>query len=799
MNEPKEAPTASFERAVSVEFIKQSGGYAVKALKNAKAPAKGWDPRSNNDAKSAQTLVDIEYSDDNIGVQLHGNLVDVDVDGKDAHLYLVPALDAFLPSCSHVWGRDSRKKTHRVYLLKTADRFDPAEYPVLRRIKKIAEANVEIRGGPISRGEYSLMPSSIHPSGELYRWHDVGRARSTPSMATPEALIRGIRLAGAVAVLAPHWVEGMRQDLTMALAGFLHRAQSITTAMGADLFKVDEDYAMQFIEVLLDISGDDPADRYARKKAFQATWAKAERGIPVTGATTIADITGDPSLVKKLYVLLTDNPDVAALDDFASRFAIWKGPALAIDMELAARGAIKPFMSRTNFANSYGDKFIEIDGKRKLLAELLWSMSSTMRVNGVTFDPSTPDRIVETKEGDKVNQWSGFEIPPHHEEVDEEEIEKFTSYVRDVICSGKQEHYEWVMAWMADLFQMPADKCGTSLVLVGIQGAGKSILGHEVLGKIIGMSNYAVANTVDNVTKNFNIAYANKILIQCDEAMNSRQKGQAARLKSIITDPLQLVEPKGVDAFFSPSHARLLFTSNDIEDAIYMNEGSTDRRYTILEVCSIMVAKEKDYWEPLVKWFGGEHTLAKIHRYLVDYQYDRNLIRRPLRTAAKDRMQQSSWDPIDGWLAQMVAREYPLTEENHLKPYDAFVKSKKKLTTIDRTEWPTHVNMTAMAQDYHMFTRRAGKNQTESLNEVHLALALNKRRLRKTDESLRITIEEFDERKNITVKKRVRVYPAPVKEMISAYLMEKYGFEAMMDLAEDEQEVHNEVNEVTEF
>ena len=96
-----ETQVLSMERAVSVAFIRNSGGYAVKALKGQKEPAKGWDPRMNTSAKSSQLLADIEHTDDNLGVHLHKDLVDVDVDGEDAHRYLVPALDAFLPDCQN--------------------------------------------------------------------------------------------------------------------------------------------------------------------------------------------------------------------------------------------------------------------------------------------------------------------------------------------------------------------------------------------------------------------------------------------------------------------------------------------------------------------------------------------------------------------------------------------------------------------------------------------------------------------------------------------------------------------------
>ena len=209
MSQSQQQEVVSIHRAASVRVIEMSGGYAVKARPGQKEPSPGWDPRTNSAERSAQLLSQIRNSSDNIGIHLHGIVVDVDIDGNDP--FLMAALDALLPPTPHIWGRNSRPRTHRLYQLKIPERvFDPTKYPVLRRLKRLEEVRVELRGGPPNRGEYSLLPGSTHPDGEPYEWMDVGKAAATPAVVEPDQLIGAIRKAGTIAVIAQVWQEGLR-------------------------------------------------------------------------------------------------------------------------------------------------------------------------------------------------------------------------------------------------------------------------------------------------------------------------------------------------------------------------------------------------------------------------------------------------------------------------------------------------------------------------------------------------------------------------------------------------------------
>lgn len=144
----------------------------------------------------------------NIGVILGApsrNLQDVDLDCDEA----LRLADDLLPATGRVHGRAGRPRSHRFYLGDEPGRLVPFKDPVTKQML------VELRGD----GGQTLIPPSVHPSGEGLEWVDL-REPASVLLADLKRLVA--RLAAAC-LLVRYYPGGTRHEFTLALAGFLLR------------------------------------------------------------------------------------------------------------------------------------------------------------------------------------------------------------------------------------------------------------------------------------------------------------------------------------------------------------------------------------------------------------------------------------------------------------------------------------------------------------------------------------------------------------------------------------------------
>lgn len=187
---------------------------------------------------------------------------------------------------------------------------------------------------------------------------------------------------------------------------------------------------------------------------------------------------------------------------------------------------------------------------------------------GIDFDPSN------SLPANWYNLWRGFPVTPSNGSC-----ELFLAFVRDVICSGHTDLYDYVIKWLAHMVQRPANLPESALVMRGKQGTGKNTFAG-VIGRLL-QQHYLEITSMESITGRFNGHLKNVLLLHANEAIWGGNKTSAGKLKSLITDSHQTIEQKGRDIIRVRSFIRLLVSFNE---TWAVPADVDDRRFVFLDV-----------------------------------------------------------------------------------------------------------------------------------------------------------------------------------------------------------------------
>ena len=219
-------------------------------------------------------------------------------------------------------------------------------------------------------------------------------------------------------------------------------------------------------------------------------------------------------------------------------------------------------------------------GKSRFVDGSVYWLKSPQRreFRGLVFHPGEELRPERGSNGPPAffNLWRGWGVQPCRRGS----CDLLKKHLQENVCRGDSNLYQWLVDWMAHLFQRPREKPGVAVVMRGKKGVGKSIVG-KTLGALVGPHHYFVASQQEQLVGKFNAQLAASLLIQAEEAFFSHDPKAWGALKDLITRETRTVEPKGVDAFLVNAYDRLVITSN--EDAVIPAEAG-ERRYAVFDV-----------------------------------------------------------------------------------------------------------------------------------------------------------------------------------------------------------------------
>jgi putative DNA primase/helicase len=197
-----------------------------------------------------------------------GGMVDVDLDWPEARIaasYILPPTRTF--------GRPGAPESHRVYRVTNT-------IPKTTRYKIGGDGDDRSVVEVLSTGAQSLVPPSLHDSGEHREWYQERPAAEVEGA----TLMEGVADSTTAALIARNWPgQGARHDYVLAATGYVARHLS-------------RDRAERTMEAAIAASGDEEAN--GRLRDVRDTLEKVAADTPTTGGPTLDELA--PGVVNQL-------------------------------------------------------------------------------------------------------------------------------------------------------------------------------------------------------------------------------------------------------------------------------------------------------------------------------------------------------------------------------------------------------------------------------------------------------------------------------------------------------------------
>ena len=195
----------------------------------------------------------------NVGILL-GNefgVVDIDLDCPEA----AAVARYLLPQDTAIFGRKGSPRSHYLYSCGNAGEG-------LRMKDGAGKVTVELRSQPGGKACQTVMPGSIHPSGEPIVWW----TQQEPLEVSFERLSQLVEdIHGAALLLRGYPAEGSRHDFWLATGGLWSKSG------------VPQERALRIMHAVFSVAESDPSEMEDRRKAISTSYERINSGKPCVG------------------------------------------------------------------------------------------------------------------------------------------------------------------------------------------------------------------------------------------------------------------------------------------------------------------------------------------------------------------------------------------------------------------------------------------------------------------------------------------------------------------------------------
>jgi hypothetical protein len=282
-----------------------------------------------------------------------------------------------------------------------------------------------------------------------------------------------------------------------------------------------------------------------------------------------------------------------------------------------------------------------------------WWLQSPRRrqyIGGVTFDPkNVPPR-------EFWNLWIGFAVEPKPGDWS-----LIQDHIHGVICAGDDALAEYVLDYIARMFQQPDRPGEVAIVLRGKRGSGKGIL-LNWLWRAWGQHGCHISNA-KHLTGNFNAHLRDCVMLFADEAFFAGDRAGEGVLKALITEPSLPIEGKYQNLVEVINMLHIFMSSNSdwvVPAAI------DERRFCVTNVADNRIG-DRAYFTAITQQMenGGLAALIHdmLHRDISNFE-----VRDVPNTAALQTQKTLSLGSIERWWLAVLSRGF-LWKSRHGVPW----------------------------------------------------------------------------------------------------------------------------------
>ena len=292
--------------------------------------------------------------------------------------------------------------------------------------------------------------------------------------------------------------------------------------------------------------------------------------------------------------------------------------------------------SFADFKNRYMNRFVEVGekkgGEKVFESAGVWWLKSAHRrqYHGLTF---APGRDVEGF----YNLWRGFAVP-----AIPGDCSLYLQHLKEVICRSNNQHFNYLIGWMARAVQQPDSPGQVAIVLRGAQGTGKSFFA-KVFGQLFGRHFLQVSDP-KHLVGSFNAHLRDCVVLFGDEAFFAGDKSHESVLKTLITEENMQIERKGFDVEQSPNYTHLIMASNS---QWVVPAGASERRFFCMDV-GTQHRQDAEHFAEIARQMdsGGKEALLD---YLLNHDISEFEVRKVPQTEALRQQKHLTLGAIEAW------------------------------------------------------------------------------------------------------------------------------------------------------